>query len=205
MNDYRRQAIRNLARRIDMEYSEDDSPGLMTHLQDFRLFGSGRNRCITNVLRRQEELMEYDLFIFDYEYDDWLHGKHNKRHHQTVFFIRSSRLSLPEMTMRPETLLHKIGDLVGFEDIDFVRFPKFSGQYRLTGTDEEYIRHHFNDEVLNYFTVNKGWTVEALGFYLLLYRKDLLLPVDQIAKFYWRGREVYELLAPPRPPQNKTD
>ena len=195
MNDYRANSLRRLAGKMDMEFQAEDTAGLMAQLRDFRLFQSGRDRTIRNVIRRQDGLLESDLFIFDYSYRAWVGSSSQKHHHQTVFFLQSQRLSLPEMRLQPETLLHKVGELVGLQDIDFVRFPKFSGQYRLTGPDEEYIRHHFNDEVLNYFTLNKGWTVEGLGYYLLFYRKDLLLPPDRITHFYWRGKKVYELLS----------
>ncbi|MEM9526198.1 MAG: hypothetical protein AAGA31_06285, partial [Bacteroidota bacterium] len=56
------------------------------------------------------------------------------------------------------------------------------------------IRHHFTDEVLNYFTLNKGWHMEGLGFYLLFYRKGTLIPSAQIEDFYRKGQEVYGLL-----------
>ena len=194
MTTHRARAMRALANRMDMEYQPEDNLGLMTHLQDFRLFQAGHRRAITNVLRRQHELMESDLFIFDYEYQSWTGSSNGNRHHQTAFFLRSQQLSLPEMRLQPETLMHKIGELVGFHDIDFVRFPKFSGQYRLTGPDEDYIRHHFTDEVLNYFTLNKGWTVEGLGYFLLVYRKNLLLPIDQVGKFYYAGQKIFDLL-----------
>jgi len=37
--------------------------------------------------------------------------------------------------------------------------------------------------------------MEGLGFYLLFYRKGMLIPSAQIEAFYQRGREVYRLLA----------
>lgn len=196
MSDYRRRSLRALARRLDFAFHEtDEKTNLSTPLQDFRLFQTGRNRTITNVLRQQQELMEHDLYVFDYAYQDWTGSQRRTPHHQTVFFVQSTRLVLPEVHLQPETLLHKLGELLGFSDIDFVRYPRFSGQYRLTGPDEVYIRHHFNDEVLNYFTLNKGWTLEGLGFYLAFYRKNLLLPTDQMEGFIARGRKIFELFA----------
>ncbi|MEL7161956.1 MAG: hypothetical protein AAFN92_14435, partial [Bacteroidota bacterium] len=157
--------------------------------------GEGRNKKIERVLRKQDGLMEFDIAIFDYSFRPWGGPKGGKKRvHQTVFFLQSAKLGLPEVWMKPETIGHKIGELFGFKDIDFVRFPKFSGQYRLTGGDEDYIRHHFTDEVLHYFTHQKGWSMEGLGFYLLFYRRGTLIPSAQLEDFYQRGQNLYTLL-----------
>jgi hypothetical protein len=97
--------------------------------------------------------------------------------------------------MQPESLLHKLGELFGFRDIDFVRYPKFSKQYRLTGEDEDFIRRNFREEVLHYFTLNKGWSLEGIGYYFILYKRGLLLPPEETESLYARGMEVYGLLS----------
>lgn len=195
VHPYRQRNLAALARKLNFSFTETDESGLMAQLQDFKLFSEGRNKSIERVLRRQDGLMEFDISIFDYSFQRWGGGSApESRVHQTVFFLQSGQLGLPELWLQPETLTHKIGELLGFTDIDFVRFPKFSGQYRLTGDDEEYIRHHFSDDVLNYFTLNKGWSMEGLGYYLLFYRKGMLIASEQIEDFYRRGQEVYALM-----------
>jgi hypothetical protein len=195
VHPYRQRNLAALARKLEFTFHEEDDYGLLTQLQDFRLFKEGRDKSVERILRRQDGLMEFDMSIFDYSYQRWGGGSGaENRVYQTVFFLQSGQLGLPELWMQPETIAHKLGEILGFSDIDFVRFPKFSGQYRLTGGDEEYIRHHFNDEVLNYFTLNKGWSMEGLGFYLLFYRKGMLIPSAQIEDFYKRGQEVYAMM-----------
>lgn len=195
-DQYRHRDMTALARKLDFSFHETDDFGLLAQLQDFRLFKDGRDKKVERIMRRQDGLMEFDISIFDYSWRRWGgSGNADKRVYQTVFFLQSAQLGLPELWLKPETLKHKFGELLGFTDIDFVRFPRFSGQYRLTGGDEEYIRHHFTDEVLNYFTINKGWSMEGLGFYLLFYRRGTLIPTDQIEAFYRRGQEIYGLMS----------
>lgn len=194
VHPYRQRNLIELAHKLDFTFHEEDDYGLLGQLGDFQLFKEGHTRKVERILRRQDGLMEFDISIFDYSYRKWGGSASNGTQYQTVFFLQSAKLGLPELQMKPETLAHKLGELLGLTDIDFVRFPKFSGQYRLTGGDEEYIRHHFNDEVLNYFTINKGWSMEGLGFYLLFYRKGTLIPSAQIEQFYARGQEVYRLM-----------
>lgn len=194
VHPYRQRNLAALAHKLEFSFTEDDDYGMLSQLQDFRLFQEGRKKEVKRILRRQDGLMEFDIAIFDYSFQKWGGSASTSTVYQTVFFLQSAKLGLPEIWMQPETIAHKLGELLGFTDIDFVRFPKFSGQYRLTGGDEEYIRHHFTDEVLNYFTLNKGWSMEGVGFYLLFYRKGTLIPSAQIENFYRKGQEIYALL-----------
>ena len=190
--DYRENSLRNLAASRGFQYTAGDEMGLSKKLLDFRLTAQGGSRTITNVLRKQQGLLEYDVALFDYSYHDYA-IRHTVR--QTVLFLESQQLGLPVLRLQPETILHKLGELFGLHDIDFVRFPKFSGQYRLTGDDEDFIRHHFTEKVLNFFTLNKGWSLEGIGYYMILYKKGVLLPPDQLEALYQRGQQVFRLLS----------
>jgi len=194
VHPYRERNMSALADKLGFQFYPEDDYGMEIQLQDFRLFSQGRSKSIDRIMRKQDGLMDLDVAIFDYSYQIWGSSGKDDRVHQTVFFLQSAKLGLPELWLQPETIVHKLGELVGFTDIDFVRFPKFSGNYRLTGGDEEYIRHHFNDEVLNYFTMNKGWSMEGIGFYLLFYRKGTLISSAQIEQFFKRGQEVYKMM-----------
>ncbi|MEM9835212.1 MAG: hypothetical protein AAF828_01840 [Bacteroidota bacterium] len=189
----RSKSLQRIARELDMEYLTEDQYDLPSSLGDFRLFSRGSRRRASHILRKQDGLMEFDIRIFDYRFLKWA-GKRVKRYEQTVFYLHSTQLGLPEMWLQPETILHKIGELFGRGDIDFVRYPKFSGQYRLTGEDEAYIRHHFTDEVLNYFTLEKGWSLEGVGYYMVLYKKNQILGPKSIKSFYLKGMEIFKML-----------
>ncbi|MEL6141086.1 MAG: hypothetical protein AAFU67_05665 [Bacteroidota bacterium] len=193
-HELRTRQLRGLAHRLGLEFQAEDTYDLPAQLADFRLFRKGSRHRASNIMRKQDELISFDARIFDYRYVKWA-GNHVKRYQQTVFFLQSTQLGLPELWLRPETIMHKIGELFGRRDIDFVRFPKFSGQYRLTGEDEIFIRHHFTDEVLNYFTIEKGWSLEGIGYYLILYKKNRLFSPRDIEYFYKKGIEVFRMLA----------
>ncbi|PHI19523.1 hypothetical protein CEQ90_12555 [Lewinellaceae bacterium SD302] len=191
--DYRSSRLRQTARELGMEFQDTDQYDLTAQLTDFRLFSRGSRKRVSNIMRRQDGLMEFDIRVFDYRYLRW-NGNKMKTHQQTVFYLQSTQLGLPEIWLQPESIFHKIGELFGRGDIDFVRFPKFSGQYRLTGDDEVFVRHHFNDEILNYFTVEKGWSMEGVGYFLILYKKDRLMDPKWIKDIYGKGMKVFEML-----------
>ncbi|MEM7379847.1 MAG: ABC-F family ATP-binding cassette domain-containing protein [Bacteroidota bacterium] len=56
--------------------------------------------------------------MFDYSYQ---RGKNNQKrtYRQTVFFVKSKKLGLPELFMKPESFFNMIGTYLGMQDIDF--------------------------------------------------------------------------------------
>ncbi len=193
MSKRRGAQLENVAYKMQMAYRQQDDWGLLRQLQDFRLMNRGFRGRARHILRQQEGLMTSNLCVFDYRYLVWS-GKSTRRVEQTVFFIESQQLSLPEFLMRPENFFHKIGELLGMDDIDFEQYPDFSSNYRLIGEDETYIRHRFTDQVLRLFSVERGWTMEGLGFYLLLYKKNKVLSPSRIQALHSKGMEVFEAL-----------
>ena len=187
--------FRRAARRLNVDYVPEDEWGILQQVQDFRLFRRGFRGRVRHVLSQEHALMESRVNVFDYRYLKWM-GKSTKRVQQTVFFLESRKLGLPEFYMHPENFFHRIGESLGLtEDIDFEEYPRFSHNYRLVGEDEEYIRHHFQEPVLRFFALEKGWTLEGLGFYLILYRHGKLLKGDTIEALYRKGLSVYERLS----------
>lgn len=196
-NTKRGDTFRQVAYKLDMEYSPTDNWGVVHQLQDFRLFRQGFKGKVRHLLSQQSDMMESKVHIFDYHFLKWA-GKHTRRIEQTVFFLESQNLALSDFYMEPERFFHKVGELLGLtKDIDFEGHIDFSYNYRLTGDDENYIRHNFKEEVLRFFAIEKGWTMEGTGFYLVLYKKNKLLKGKQIQDFYNKGMHIYQQLSDP--------
>lgn len=196
LKNYRRgDQLKEAARRLKLEYRPTDQWGIQQQLQDFRLFKRGFRGRIHHVISQEDGLMESRVHVFDYRYLKWM-GKSSKRVQQTVFFLESRKLSLSEFYMRPEYFFHRIGEMLGVtDDIDFEQHLDFSNNYRLTGDDEVFIRHNFKEDVLRFFAIEKGWSLEGLGFYLVLYKHGKLLSGEKIKDFYEKGMKVYEGLS----------
>lgn len=193
MSEKRTYWMQRLADELEMEYRGDDQWALHQLLEDFELFSRGRRRQISNMLYRRDPLLRTEVYIFDYYYR---RGKgRSGDHRQTVFFVHSKFLALPQFEMKPENLLHKIGALLGFEDIDFEEFPEFSRRYRLKGPDESYIRASLNEKVLSFFSEEKNWYLEGINYYMIFYQKHKLLSPEEIRTFYQKGIQVFRLLA----------
>lgn len=188
----RTQQLASIAYQLKLDFYPEDQWGLIGLLEDFKLFNKGIRKKITNVMRSRDDMLESDLRIFDYTYTIST-GKSSRRFRQTVFFMDSRKLGLPDFRMRPEQFIHKIGALIGFEDIDFEEHPDFSRKYYLKSSDEYYLRASLKEGFFKFFSVETGWFVEGLNYYLIFYRKDTLFPPTKIQNFYRKGMEVFDL------------
>lgn len=192
----RTEMLSRIAGQLNMDYSYQDEWGVQPQLLDFRLFRRGLSfqRKVRHVLSLQDPMHESKVHIFDYRYLTFA-GKHVRREEQSVFFIESRKLGLPNFMLHPESFFNKVGQLLNLtHDIDFETYPDFSYHYRLTGDDEDLIRRQFNHQILRFFSVERGWTVEGLGYYLLIYKRGKVLHPEVIMDFYQKGKKVYEAL-----------
>jgi hypothetical protein len=187
--------LRHIAYELGMEYSERDDYGMIGLLRDFRLFSRGGRKEITNLMTKTSPLMEDRFHIFDYKYTVST-GKSSHTYRQTAMFINSKQLSMPEMLMKPEHFFNKIGHWLGLQqDIDFEEHKEFSDNYLLQGEDEPRIRRTMNqEEIIRFFTVEKDWHLESVGFFLIFYQHEHLFQPAEIKHFYDRGMLLFENL-----------
>lgn len=193
MNRYREKTLRHVASQLELSFKEKDEWGLLNLLLDFKLFKRGGRKKITNIAFREDLLNGLKVYVFDYHFVIST-GKSSRRFKQSVFFIQSKQLGLPEIWMRPESLLHVVGAFFGFKDINFIKYPKFSKQYYLQGKDEELINYTFQDDVLRFFTREQNWYLEGIGYYFILYKKDVLFDPKNTRRLYHKGMKLWKML-----------
>ncbi len=190
--DARSQLLRQTAFNLEMNFREKEEYGLVALLGDFKLFNVGGRKKITNLLTKDLGLLNERINIFDYQYTV-SSGKSSYTYRQTVFFMQSKKLAMPEILMKPETFFHKLGQWFGMQDINFEEFPVFSKNYLLQGEDEQRIRHLMgNRNVLRFFTTEKDWSLEGIGYFMIFYLNNKLILPNQIQLLYHKGMSLYE-------------
>lgn len=185
--------LRAVAHRLGMDFMETEEYSVTREVSDFELFRKGRNRLASNIMYKSDDWMENNIKLFDYQFITG-HSSHRRLVAQTVFLMRSKLLGLPQFVMKPETFFHKIASYFGKQDIDFERFPKFSGQYLLQGEDEAYIRFKMKDEILHFFSRERGWHLEGINYYMILYKENHRLKANSVYQLYERGMGLFDLL-----------
>ncbi len=100
---------------------------------------------------------------------------------------------LPNFTLRPENLFHKIGQVFGYQDIDFEAHPEFSKRYLLRAENESEVRRTFSTDVLSFYESDQKLSTEAAARQLIHYRAAKRVPPDEIAEFIKQGVRVLTL------------
>jgi len=183
-----------LANQLKMDFQPVDEWKLSNLLEDFKLFRSGGAHKITNMLVEKDDMETMDFRIFDFAYTVST-GKSSVTIRQTVLYVHSTALALPQFWMKPENIFHKLGIWLGLQrDINFEEYPEFSKQYFLKSKDEEYTRATMRDLVLRFFTIEKNWYLEGIGYMMLFYKRGVLLEAPQIKELHNKGLKIYKML-----------
>ena len=185
-------ALQQVAERLNMNFHEKDEWGLIALLKGFELFQKGSVRRIYNLMSKDQGLLEEKIHLFDYRYTIST-GNSSRTFRQSVFFVQSKSLGLPEMLLKPENFFHKVGNLLGMQDIDFEEWPEFSHKFLLQG-EEWCIRRTMTEALTRFFLVEKNWCFESVGYFLIFYRPHKLVRPQQIEKLYTKGLNLYEHL-----------
>jgi len=188
----RTNAFKRLAFDHDYTFVGDTDNSLIRLLSCFKLFKAGSSRTVENLIQKQDGMMQEKLSVFDYSYVVST-GKSTVKFNQTVFFVDSKMLQLPEFELNPETIIQKIKQWFGFRDIDFDAYPVFSDKYELEGENELFIRDSFDDKVLSFFTDFQGWNVHAVNYYLMFYKESKVVKNENLDQFLQDGLKIYDL------------
>ena len=194
-DEQRLKKLKDFAEQMGMEFSAKGDSALLESLSAFDLFSQSGVK-ITNVLHGDSEQLGYGE-DFEVRILEHIYSSGESTISQTVICFRSPQLSLPDFSMRPEHFFHKIGSVLGYQDIDFESHPtavEFSKKYLLRGKDEQKIRALFTDTVLTFFSVDrdKVW-LEGSGDQLISYRWCQLIEPEDIPAFMKEGFEVFRL------------
>ncbi len=175
-------------------FKPDDEWGMIKWLLDFKLFRKGRHHKVTPIIIHESDDLGFTC-AFDYIYTIST-GKSSHTYRQTVYFRYSKALALPHFVMVPEKWYHRIGTYFGMQDIDFVQYPTFSQNYLLQGSDEDYIRYHFdNPDLVRFFDQQGFYSLEGMNYLLILYVHNVVMPQEQIIQLIHIGNTIHDYLA----------
>jgi hypothetical protein len=131
------------------------------------LFDRGHSRKALATLTG--EIAGAPVVLTDYRYVTGS-GKNQQAHTQTVAVFTELGRGLPDFELCPEHIFHKIGQAFGYQDIDFDGHEEFSKHYLLRGQDETAVRAVFGPETLSLLGGDPGWSVQACGGRLAVFR-----------------------------------
>lgn len=186
------------AKSLQWNFNREDETGLIKLMLDFKLFKRGHRKKICPIIIMDEGDLEYTC-VFDYSYTISTNNS-SKTFRQTVYFRYSKSLALPHFVMVPEKWYHRLGTYFGMQDIDFAEYPVFSKNYLLQGSDEDYIRHHFDHPaMIRFFDKQDFYSMEGMNYLLILYIDNVLLPQEQVLQLVRIGNTLHNYLSDKTP------
>lgn len=174
----RRNALAELAASMGLPFFKDGPEQYALESTGLEIFRLGRSRKASSMMEVQASGGR--IQVFDYKYVTGS-GKNSQTHNFTLALIYC-RCQIPHFDLKPETLMYKIGEMIGFKDIDLPAFPVFSDKYRLTAPDETAVHMFFTPSRAAWFERNLGLWVQGAPGHALLFRGETRLPVDA-----WQG------------------
>jgi len=185
----RRKALEDLAVSRGMTFVKDGPPQSVVTGTGLPLFARGDRRHWSNMLAGAGAGGASEIFFFDYTYSTGS-GRNRHSHGLTLALADFRSPRLPDFELKPEGIIYKIGELLGFKDIDIESAPEFSSKYRLTGPSEPAVRAFFGPAAVMCFERHQGLCVQGNGRYMLIYRKEAQLSAAAYPGFIDEVREV---------------
>jgi hypothetical protein len=175
-------ALFDVAVRMGFSLEAKVEKDLLATLGPLHLLTRGHGQRARNLMRGQAD--GAPAVVLDYQYTTGS-GKNSHTHRQTVVIYPGvgAAAAVPEFTLGPEHWWDRVGQVFGYQDIDFEASDEFSKRYLLRGPDETAIRAAFGPTVLGFFAQNQGWSVESAGGALAVYRADKRSKPEEMQPF----------------------
>ena len=122
----RTEALKLIARSLGFSFSKEGREITLSNHSNFELFSKGHSKKFRNEMWGKDK--NNAVSIFGYSYTQG-HGKNSSTYKQTVLSIECGELKSPKFILKPENTFHKIGQVFGYQDIDFDSFPTFSKDF----------------------------------------------------------------------------
>lgn len=190
----RTHALAEYARRNGHAFQHLDDYGMIKYFGDLKLFRRGGSKRIRNIRRiSRSNIDEYGHFDYRYVVST---GNSAQEFKQTVYYRINKTLVLPQFHLFPERWYHQIGKWFGMQDINFMEYPEFSKAYLLQGGQESFIRTVFEDRrLVTHFRAHRNWSIEAVGYYYIMYRHKKLQQIGDLPTFVRTGNKLFEILS----------
>ena len=116
----RRQAFRAIAERLGLRFNHHRDYALADRLGFLNRLARGSKRYAFNVI--QGVYQDQPVLCFDYHYETYSRsskGRRQTHHHYMSVYLLKHPVDFPELEIYPRTLIHRIGQALGFSDIQF--------------------------------------------------------------------------------------
>jgi len=178
----RKEDIKEYANRRGFTFQDTD---LIIMQSRFNLFNQGHSKKLSNLISNNE------LKIFDYKYTTG-GGKNSNTSNQTI--VLQDKFQIPDFILKKENLFHKVGNLIGYKDIDFSNYPDFSKKYFLKGEQIERIKTLFTPEKIRHFEqLSLNFILEARNNQMIFYIPGKRIKIIDLDNFILNAKITFDM------------
>ena len=167
----RRQALRAVASRLGFLFYAGRDRNLAYRYDFIDKCHQGRDRYAYNILSGNYRGREVKVFDFHYKTG---HGK-NTRHHHLSFALMEMKVVFPELKISPEGIFSKIGQALGYDDIDF-ESHEFSRKFCVRSKNKKFAYDICNAKMIEYLLSNTNLNIEIENNVLAIFFNRRLAP-----------------------------
>ena len=165
----------------------------LSRFQGFRPFGIHDDEKIKNLLLGRRE--DRDLYAFDYSYTTTStdsHGNTQKSTHSFGIVAVRLPIVLPPLTLSPENVLHKVGQLFGKHELTF-ELEEFNRRYFVECVDRQGAYDILHPRAIEYLMSTPVRLWQMAGMFLLIHKNGSYAP-EEIRQIFSEMRGFLELL-----------
>ncbi len=181
----RRAAWAELAPRLGCRYSAEDLHNI-PRVYPHPLFRRGSGRRAYNTIEGRIE--NRDILCFDYLYQE-RHGSGKNRRTETYYFtclLVRPPIAFKPLFIRPETFLDRIGEFIGFDDIDF-ESDEFSRRFHVKCPDKKFAYDILHPRAMELLLECGKIHMEAQGDSILFYYTGSLALPEKVESLVRAG------------------
>ena len=156
----RREAMAALAAKLGLSFDPNKNKVMAQRYQFLDKLRSGSNRYAFNTI--SGNYRDNDVIVFDYHYETHStdsKGRRQTHHHYFSFFILKLPVAFPELVIGREGFFSKIGQALGYDDIDF-ESHEFSRKFCVRSRDKKFAYDFCNARMIEYLLSNIDLTIE---------------------------------------------
>lgn len=156
----RREAFRAFAERIGFIYRSGRDYDLPSRYDFLERLDLGQNRYALNILEGTCD--GFPIRIFDYHYETTStdsKGRRQTHHHWLSLFILNLSKDFPELLIYPEGFFSKVGQFLGFQDVDFESI-EFSRAFVVKSPDKKFAYDVCHTRMMEYLLDHQDLSIE---------------------------------------------
>ena len=144
----------------------------------FPCLQQGDGRYAFNIMAGQWRIRPVTAFDYHYEtHSTDSKGAMQTQHHQFSTVILESEVPLKPLFMRPEGLLDKVAEFIGFDDIDF-ESAEFSRKFFVKAEDKRWAYDVIHARTMEFLLSMPKFSVQLAGRYVIAWRNTTFAPAE---------------------------